>query len=187
MTVRSAESASLSAALPNGIEHIRTVEFSNVTSVALDNVFSDKYLQYRLVMGEKLVSGSATNPALRFRTGGSTISNSIYKFAYWYANGTAVSAYSANGSSKETYWGWIGDVLRTPHRSHTFLEIKYPYQSRYTIGCNTRIYNQGADMDYEVSSWGVDSTASYDGFELCTENGSSTISGFASLYGFVRK
>jgi hypothetical protein len=163
-----------------GLQLIQTTSFSSAASVSLDNVFSDDYVQYKIVSKITSVSANAYN-YLRLRAGG-TDTTTGYNIQYLVAAGTGKSA------ARDTnfpHFLQLGYILSGINEGVSIAEILNPFQATYTSGVS-----QSADRpesaNPEVKFWaaGTDGTTQYDGFTLIPSTG--TFTGTVSVYGYYK-
>jgi hypothetical protein len=163
-----------------GLQLIETESFTSAASVSLDNVFSDDYVQYKIVTNVTSVSGNLYN-LIRLRASG-VDTESGYNTQYLYAFGTSKAAARNVDESFLLQSSYI--LTGTQDNAH-IIEILNPYQATYTSG-----FSQSADRpesgNIEIKFWaaGTDVTTQYDGFTLIPSTG--TFTGTVSVYGYYK-
>ena len=152
-----------------------SVEFSAVTSLSLNGVFTADYDNYMMVM--QFSGTAATGVLYRLRSGGTDNSTaSSYVFQYIEANGSTVSA--ARSTQNYGRLGVMGSTLRNGISAN----IYGPYLSQPTAVravCGNSISN--ARLDDAASTH--NQSTSYDGCTIYPESGNFT--GLVSVYGLV--
>jgi hypothetical protein len=159
----------------SGMDLINTTTFSAASSVSVNNVFTNTYANYRIVISA-LQSVSASGITLRLRAGGSdTTTNYYYSFVYNVGVNTWVGS---NGT------GSMGNALgagTTP--SGSSIDIYSPQRSEITTSLASYLAQYGAMAPTVAFSGGTQlSSTQFDGFTLIP--GSGTISGTVRVYGY---
>jgi hypothetical protein len=162
-----------------GMDLISTQTFSAVTSVNFDNVFSNTYVQYKIVIDATTTTG--TYGSVRLRVGGVTNSSGIYNRQYFYAGSTTVAgARSTSGTS----WDGIGASDGTSRMMGLF-EIMNPFQTMYTSAFYLDNYARSL-QEINLNALGTTATTSFDGFTFLNLTGGATFTGSISVYGFYK-
>lgn len=169
--------AVLTAAQMNkiGLWHITTVTGGNGTSsVAVDNVFSADYLNYRITVSGGTIA-TATN--LRMRLGASATG---YYSAQEFISFAAAQV--LGGDVNAAYWTVVGRSTPTNGSDSTF-NLYRPFEAE-----RTRIHAMFVDMSTTggaQTSLGYHNVAtSYSGFTLFTTSGNWTSDLTVTVYGY---
>lgn len=153
-----------------------SVEFSAVTSLSLNGVFSSLFDNYMVVFRYQISSG-AQAVALRFRASGVDFASSNYTVQQLYANGTSVTAQRTSPSGL-LYFG----ATSSPMSGET-LYIYGPNLVQPTAIRNVNV--MGASGASILDNAGTDSLSnSYDGFTVFTSP--SVMTGRVAVYGMVK-
>ena len=163
-----------------GLQLIQTTSFSSAASVSLDNVFSDDYVQYKIVSKITSVSANAYN-YLRLRAGG-TDTTTGYRTQYLIAAGTGKSAAR---NTNFPHLIQLAYVLSGINDGVCDAEILNPYQATYTLAISQSA-ERPESVNPEVKFWtgGINTTTQYDGFTLIPSTG--TFTGTVSVYGYYK-
>lgn len=162
---------------PSGLILISTQDFSSVSAVTFDNVFSDSYFQYKVITSATGTTLAGIN--FQFRSNGSTYTTGNYAWAKLMGNGTSLTA---SRSTSQTNWQNALGAIDNNQGYSMNLEIFNPYQSVYTSGVNTHHYSQTGT--HEIRSFSISVTNSFDGFYGYTSGG--TMTGSISVYGYYK-
>jgi hypothetical protein len=154
-----------------------TVDFSGVSSVSLNGIFSSGYSNYKIMLN--LSSASAnSNIQGRFRVSG-TDSTTGYYLAHWYiVSGTGTGTVQQDANIAHINFG---DYYST---GKTLVEATI----HNVFDASSTVYNYHTVMNYNTTGrsftgGGMHSVAtSYDGMTFFTSSG--TITGSVSVYGF---
>jgi hypothetical protein len=170
---------------PYGLEHIRTVNFTNVASVALgsdaDPIFSSNYDDYKIIIS----SNSSTNAdrvwTFRVRSNTTDATGTIYNVMAQgidrtgaTVNTSAVNATSANIMPNNYYSG---------ERSAIAFDLISPFLSKTTNALGTLIGINANHFFHQSFSFQVNGTSSYNGFSLTNSVG-NFVDGTVSVYGY---
>ena len=155
---------------------IASQTFSAGTDVTFDNVFSNDYVQYKVVLS---CLGSTTTQALNFRgrTGGTNYTSASYQRQQYYTFSTTIAAYRYTG---ETFWA-VGNV-NSGFISALDLEIRNPYQTVYTSALTSYSSNSTTSIESGHYAHGITVTNSFDGAYFYV--GGGTMTGTITIYGF---
>lgn len=164
--------------MANGLILLAKDTFSTVSSVSFDNIFSNTYDQYKIVVNAK-TSSAGDGMAVRLRVGGSDNSTSSYVRQYLW--GTNTSAVGAVASSQNT-WRFSGFGTT---ENVTIFELSNPFQTEYTTAiCNTLTAPNG-NIELWNWGWGFNGTTSFDGLTFLGESG-ATLTGSVAIYGLAK-
>lgn len=154
--------------------------FSAVSTVSFDNVFSNTYKQYQIIIN---ATGSTTNVGIncRGRTSGSDYSTASYSRQQIYAYGSTAAAFRY---TSETSWA-IGNVNSSFVNVMPF-EILNPYQSTYTSAVSLYTTNPTGTGSIESGYYahGITVTNSFDGITIFVASG--TMTGSIMIYGLAQ-
>lgn len=162
-----------------GLDLISTQTFSAVSTIDFDNVFSNTYVQYKIVIDTTVSTG--TYGSVRLRTGGVTNSSGIYNRQFLYAGSTTVAA---GRSTSQTQWDGIGASDGTSRMMGLF-EIMNPYQTMYTSAFHLDNYARSL-QEIALNGLGTNATTSFDGFRFFSNTGGATFTGSISVYGYYK-
>lgn len=162
-----------------GMDLISTQTFSAVTSVNFDNVFSNTYVQYKIVIDATVSTG--TYGAVRLRVGGVTNSSGIYNRQFFEASSSTVGGAR---STSQTQWDGIGSSDGTSRMTAIF-EIMNPFQTMYTSAFHFNNWTKSL-LELNLSALGTTATTSFDGFSFFSNTGGATFTGSISVYGFYK-
>ena len=162
-----------------GLQLIETKSFTSVSSVSFDNVFSDDYVQYKIVIDA--LGASINHINMRMRASGSDNSSANYNVQYLGTSGGTSVIAARNGSATS----FEAVNYSRANSAICVLEILNPYQSTYTSGFTSTALNpQAATLGLYYRAYGMDVTTSYDGFSLLPDT--STFSGTATVLGYYK-
>jgi hypothetical protein len=150
-----------------------------VSSINLDNVFTNTYAQYRIIIRLSTVTNFEYLP-LRLRASGVTL-NSGYNNQYIYNASTTVGS---GRSLTETFLLQVSQVPTSSNNAISIIEIINPFQTKNTSGFAFSIdrpETSGIETGYNVGS--TDDTTSYDGLNVSQTGGN--ITGDVYIYGYV--
>lgn len=161
----------------DGLELITSQSFSSVSSVTFDNCFSNNYVQYKIVTAATGSTLAGIN--LQFRASGSTYTTASYRYQKLaYLNNATNAARTTGATNWQNALGAIDNGIAYAMN----LEILNPYQTMYTSGVNQHQYSNSSA--YEIRSFGITVTNSFDGFIATTSGG--TMTGNIYVYGFSK-
>lgn len=160
----------------DGLDLISTQSFTSASSVTFNSVFSNTYVQYKIVLAATGTTLAGVN--LQWRTSGSTYTSANYNWQklMGYLTTTMEAARTRNTTNWQNALGAIDN--NTAYATN--LEVMNPFQTMYTSGFNQHHYSDvGA---YELRAFGMNVTDSFDGFVASTSGG--TMTGSISVYGY---
>ena len=178
MSVKSSSVSTLQDASA-GLLLLRSSTFSSASSVSLDNVFSNSYTRYRIILSISSASGVSGN--VRLRSNGTSDSNSgVYLRRYVGAstNNAAIATGTNSGST------WDGLELYTDDTCNVW-EILSPYQSGFKTSWQYQVavFPGGTtNMTTYFQIGATTTTSQYDGIEIYPSSG--TITGEIQIYGY---
>jgi hypothetical protein len=154
-----------------------SVEFSAVTSLSLNGVFSSDYDNYMLSFRW---SGSSNNLSTnaRLRASGADEPGSSYNVQYLAANGTAVSGARFTSTTAVNF-----SAISSEQRSGDTVFIYGPYLTQPTAFRNFGVYGASSGQVYDNACTHALST-SYDGLTVYI-GGGHNMTGLVSVYGLV--
>ena len=150
--------------------------FSGVSSVSFDDVFSNTYKQYKIII--HMSSPTGAYAYMRMRAGGSDNSSGNYMRTYFSASSTTVSCARAQSQTRID-----GVAELNTYENINYLEILNPYQSTYTIITVGNNDTSAGNLILRKLVAGLNVTTSYDGFTIAPD--SSTITGTITVYGLA--
>jgi hypothetical protein len=171
---------------PFGLTELINQDFSGVSSVTVDNVFTSEFEDYRILLRAD-GGASSTNRAvfLQFRKAGSTINATNYFYGQYYFNivnnttGAFVSGASASDINLLSY-GFIQSS------SYSSVDIYSPQvASRHTgfTSLNQSNYNVSTNKVATFGGGLYQANDNFDGFLLST---TGTFAGNVKVYGYRR-
>lgn len=154
------------------------VTFSTVTSLSLNGVFTSKYKNYRIVIGELLGNAALTNFGIRLRNAGVDNAASQYFFAYRYFT-VGGGNLAFNGSTQNI--AYLGAFANDDNAS-AVIDVLAPQSNRKTKLSSTLNGNDGSALSVFVGGSYHNLTASFDGITFNVSSGS--MSGTLAVYGY---
>ncbi len=161
---------------PNGLVLINSTSFSASSGFNVDNVFSNNFTNYRIVIDATCSNSSFTTILFQFRAGGSTVSSALYFGHEMYRTNTAFNS-GYLSSSTSAACGYWADVI-----SATSMDIFRPYMSTYTTAMFDSTGYGNANNIKTSSSIYYGGTTSFDGFRIFPNTG--TVTGSLRVYGY---
>jgi hypothetical protein len=162
----------------NGLELITSQSFTSVSSVTIDNCFSNDYIQYKIVIDASGASLAGIN--LQFRASGSTYTSANYRMQSLKFENNNTAAQRLTG---QTNWQNALGVVNSSRGFICGLEIMNPFQTMNTSGQAIQQYVDGVQQ-FENRSFGMTVTDSFDGFVGAPSAGN--ITGVMYVYGFSK-
>ena len=160
-----------------GMDLVNKTDFSAVSSVSLNNVFSSTYDWYKIVA--EMSFSTASTALLRYRTAGADNSSASYNTqrVVGYSTSSVISSRQLSGTSIIFSDGATGVV------SPVWFDVYSPFRSSITNGLSMYSFSPSSATP-EISVWGsaFAGTTSFDGFSLIAFSG--TISGTIRVYGY---
>ena len=159
---------------PFGMTLLNTTPFTTATSVAVNNVFSSAYDNYKIVLD--ITSGTVANTGIRMRlrSGGTDNTSSNYQYGNVIIGVVTAVALGGNNASTEAAWpvafsaGTPGGTLEAT--------VTAPFLTSRT---KATVHSAGAYL--WVFGGVMTVTTSYDGFNLYPDSGN--ITGTLRVYG----
>jgi len=155
-----------------------TITFTGTSSVSLNDIFSSKYTNYRLMI--RFTSGSASaQVGMRFRVSNADDSSNAYRRAGYYSGlETSIGAIFSNTLST-TYF--LGDYINGAYPFYCTLDINQPYETlQKNIICNS-VANSGVWTGVHQTGVFTNST-SFTGLTVYGTSGNFT--GTITAYGY---
>lgn len=166
-----------------GMIYLGGTTFSGVASFSLNNVFSNNFPNYRVIVN--LDSATATNNiGMRMRASGSDHGGNDYA-RHFRQGTTGNSTVGGTASSGNNWWGLMTALNGDMDGSFIF-DIFYPYQSRMTTMHMNGMYLSQATNQYTSvnGGFGMYITNSFDGFSFFLST-SGTMNGRMVAYGYM--
>lgn len=162
----------------NGLVFITKKSGTAVTSIDIDNCFSNKFTQYRLIV-DLTTSVNYVGINGQYRSGGNTTTG-IYSYQYMIGSTTVIVG--QRGTSQQ--WGaYLGGTKNTDLSEIVLTEIRNPFQTQYTTAISYLAQQSNGDINCDVFANSTSTTTSFDGIRILSENG--TITGTVYVYGYV--
>lgn len=161
--------------MQRGLTLLTKSTFSSVSSVSIDNVFSNDYYQYRII--GNIVGSTNTYSGLKLRSGGTTINNTYI----WQLLAAGSSSYSAVRNTNDIMA--VG-YIRSTGAVISICELLNPYQNTYKSISTTWPYDDlfNAGIAFNAQAFSTNFTTSCDGVYIYPLSG--TMTGTISIYGF---
>lgn len=158
-----------------GLWKVSTTTFTGSSLVAIDNVFTTDYDNYRIYINA--YGSAASYGTVRFRASG-TAAVSGYYFAGWYSRGTTLTYYNSAAVTEfpAVFWGASSSAP-----SGGYFEVYNPKATTYT-GFQTTLYDYGGTPTAYNAFGHREPAASYDGFQVIPQTGNFT--GTITVYGY---
>jgi len=156
---------------PYGLELIANQSFTAQSGINLDNIFSNKYLAYDLVIS--CTVGSETSIRMQLRGAGSTLSGTSYSRQQATFNN---SSSTANSVSANPSW-YICEVMPGPNLVNC--QLINPFTNSPTVG-NAMAATITANL-LVMNGLYNSNAVSYDGIRLAPDSG--TFTGTIQVYG----
>lgn len=158
----------------SGMDLINTTTFSAVSSVSLNNCFTNAYENYLLNI--TLSDASAAYPQLRLRASGTDLTTNTYTYQEFYAGGTSTSV-GNSGATSFYRFGYAG-----ADGSAFIMNVFKPQLAAVKFFSTRGIRNDGS-LGQFTDFTAVNTTANaYDGFTLFN-NSSVNMTGTVRVYG----
>ena len=154
------------------------VDFTAVTSLSLNGVFTSDYDNYLLVMSETLGTGTAETLEIRFRAAGTDATGGDY--AWQYLNATGSSTVGSRSTS-QTLGRIANSSASSPNANGHTVHIYGPYLAQPTAWRSVDVNSNGAASIIDVAGTHSLST-SYDGCTILI--GASAITGNVHVFGY---
>lgn len=180
--------AMLEVCTPTSIAHSGTsasitadggVEFSAVSSVSLNGVFSANYDNYMICI-RFVGTGDQRNFLARLRSAGVDASGANYTRQYLTTNGTTIAA--GRNTSLSSFYYTIGD---DQYRSGVTAYIFGPFLSQQTA-----LRTIGASGDQNARTWDEANihslSTSYDGISFITDTAPYVYTGLVTIFGLTQ-
>jgi hypothetical protein len=162
----------------NGLVFITKKSGTAVSSIDIDNCFSDKYIQYRIITD---VTSSIANISVnaQYRSGGVT-TTSGYSYQYMIGSTTVIIGARATSQTSAAY---IGGTKSTNLSEIAVTEIRNPFQTQYTTAISFFAQESSGSINCDVFSNSTSATTSFDGIRILPSSGN--ITGTIYVYGYV--
>jgi len=165
-----------------GLVHIKTVSIgSTVSSIAVDNVFSSAYKNYRIVFNtDGATNTNNTTASLRLRASTTPNSGSNYHSR---GSSTTSSALESLILTSQTSWVFHNFTSGNTQESHSYIEMFKPFTAAFTHAWFNQFRNTAGSFQSSQFFSLHTAATSYDGFEINITTGSIT-GGTISVYGY---
>jgi hypothetical protein len=162
----------------NGLVFITKKSGTSVSSIDIDNCFSNKYTQYRIIT-DLTTSIANVSVNAQYRSGGST-TTSGYSYQYMIGSTTVIVAARGTSQSSAIY---IGGTKSTDLSEIVVTEIRNPFQTQYTTAISSFAQESTGGINCDVFSNSTSATTSFDGIRILGSSGN--ITGTIYIYGYV--
>ncbi len=174
---------------PYGLTQLINTNFSASTAVAVDNVFTSQYENYRVIL--KVDAMSAANSVtvnMNYRKAGVTQTSAVYRAGSWFFSidgGTSGIFYRNNGGTNV----WFGNAGVPSTPSVWTLDVFSPNVATSTtphiIHGMSHYNGTSAANSSNVPYWGAGSYTTADNFDgLIITPGSGNMTGNIKIYGY---
>lgn len=157
----------------DGLTYITTGTLSSVTTLSINNCFSNTYLNYLLLI--EGLAGPDESMYLRLRASGSD-SSTGYVEQYGAASSTSLNA------ARNTLTGARVGIIDDTYRSQVTCRVYAPYIADRTQFVSLNVSGQGNAGLYTWANQHSVATA-YDGFTIYT--GGTSFTGYVHVYGYT--
>jgi hypothetical protein len=167
----------------SGLTLIDEVDFSNVSSVNVNDVFSTTYENYKVLLNAKTHSTTSGGAAasLRFRVSGTDTSTN-YKDQRLYIVNTTVGADKNTFGTDEILIGQYNDSTGTP--SLIQLEVGTPFLTAQSTTLSSGIKTTGTDPQMGLNGGQQTDSTSFTGFTLLFAEAAT---GSVFVYGYAKE
>jgi len=162
----------------NGLVFIAKNSGTGVASIDIDNCFSSKYTQYRIIT-DVITSVAFRGVNAQYRSGGVT---TITGYKYQYMIGSTTVVVGARSLS-EIWAAYIGGTKSTDTSEIVLTEIRNPFQTQYTTAISFLAQQSNGTINSDVFTTSTSATTSFDGIRILAETGN--ITGTVYIYGYV--
>lgn len=149
------------------------VSFTSASSIKLNGVFTSAYRNYKLICS---ITGTSVSQAInvRFSTGGTDDSSSIYAYAATYSGGGSTSVITEQNAGS-TSLANVTVPYTTNNNAMLIMELVNPFLPQATMG-DYMGHNYRPSQGIEVRHGGFTtySTTSYDGANIIANSGNIT-------------
>ena len=162
-----------------GLVLIHTETFSSQTSVSVNSKFSATYDNY-VVRFNNVTASANTSINMRMRASGTDETSSNYKAQYLETYGTTVAGSRTTTATSFTTITYINTTYMGAH----IFELVNPFNTVVTSGATIQPNTSAGNIEGYMTSFGLNTTTSYDGLTVFTNSGSMT--GSFSIYGYAK-
>jgi hypothetical protein len=154
---------------------------TSVSSIAVDNVFSSAYKNYRIVFNtDGATNTNNTTASLRLRASTTPDSSSNYSSR---GSSTTSSALNSLILTSQTSWVFHNFTSGNTQESHSYIEMFKPFTAAFTHAWFNQFRNNAGSFESSQFFSLHTAATSYDGFEINITTGSIT-GGTISVYGY---
>jgi hypothetical protein len=162
-----------------GLVLIHTESFTAQSSVSVNSKFSATYDNY-VVRFNNLTASTNTSINMRMRASGTDETSSNYKIQYLEILNTTVQG---SRTTTATSFTTVTYVNTTYMGAHIF-ELVNPFNTVVTSGATIQPNTSAGNIEGYVTSFGLNTSTSYDGLTVFTTSGNMT--GSFSIYGYSK-
>jgi hypothetical protein len=162
-----------------GLVLIHTESFTAQSSISVNSKFSATYDNY-VVRFNNVTASTNTSINMRMRASGSDESSSNYKAQYLEILGTTVQGSRTTTATSFTTVTYINTTYMGAH----IFELVNPFNTVVTSGATIQPNTSAGNIEGYVTSFGLNTTTSYDGLTVFT--GSGNMTGSFSIYGYAK-
>ena len=156
-----------------GMDLINKTDFSAVSSVSLNNVFTSAYENYRVIVSDVFASGGGVNGYMKFRTGGVDNSSASYRWQAIYRNDAGTL--SGTGTTAGTEINMF--TIASSQVSAAAIDVLNPQVAKHTVYSGV---NRSFDNLWTIGG-SFANTTQFDGLTFFP--GSGTFTGTIRVYG----
>lgn len=157
---------------------INTTSFSAVSSQSVNDVFSSTYDNYVIKLNN-CTGSTDLFVALRLRVSG-TDTTTNYRYQNIQADSTTVAGSRSTSTTSFPNVFYINSGFN----NEATLNIANPFNTKRTTGFSHNVTGGDANIEFNVTGYGLNDATSYTGFTLLTSTGNMT--GSVSVYGYKK-
>lgn len=163
-----------------GMVLVNKTDFSVVSSLSLNNVFTSTYENYRILFSTTYLSVASSDIGFRLRSAGVDNSASIYTRRRFYTSGGALTG----TGTASTSWPISYNGSSYPDLQASATDLFFPQASKKTLAMSNTMYADNAGNSYlESMVLFHDAVASFDGMTLFPTT-AANFSGTIRIYGY---
>jgi hypothetical protein len=160
---------------PYALTQVANVSFTAAATIQIDNVFTSAYQNYIVIMA---FTASTTTPTyLRYRSGGATLTDTIYSVSAGNQSTSLTFAGSARSDSYALFW-----PAYATYPNYINVQFANPQATGYTSHRSDAVWATATETGHGLASGSNKVTTSITGFELTTAS-TPTLTGTFRVYG----
>lgn len=156
--------------------------FTSINQISLNQVFTDTYKNYRVVVTLDSSTGSAANMAVQFRSSGVNSQTTNYFTSGQSFTGGTAGAYNASSGTV----GYVGAAYPSIDSYMCFvMDVFQPKEAKLTkVISQASSLNSGGQHQFIVSAVLNNLNSSFDGYTFLHTDAASRVSGSIQVYGY---